>query len=148
MNKFLVICNPKIGLFLQVHYNAEQRGKEILGFHVHNLVIDGEYSDPQILPIGDLIVGEMSLNNVDVISATYRLTPDLLQRIGRARSVGIAMKPSKDARIFMGYYGMKFADGAPKLAGLMNACSGGNASSAQSNPFAGSAPRRGPDPVK
>src|SRR5204863_2201128 len=123
MNKFLILCDPKSGPFLQIHYNAERRGKEILGYHVHNLVIDGEYPDPHILSIKYLLDGKTHLNSTtDVISATYWLTLELLQIISHARSVGIAMQASEDSRIFMGYYGVKFADGAAKLGGLMNAC--------------------------
>jgi len=33
-----------------------------------------------------------------------------------------AMKPLGNPRIFMGFYGMSFADGAEKLAGLLNTC--------------------------
>lgn len=150
MNKFLIICVPRSGPVLQIHYNAENRGKEILSFRVHLLVIDGEYPDPQIFSVNQLLDGKVSLNSAsDVISADYRLTPELLQKISRARSVGIAMKPSENSRIFMGFYGMKFADGADKLPGLMNACPlSGTASSTQHDPFAERLPGRASDPFR
>jgi hypothetical protein len=149
MNKFLIICDPRSGPFLQIHFNAERRGKEILGFQVHNLVIDGEYPDPQILSITRLLDGKTILNSADVISANYWLTPELFKKISRARSVGIAMKPSEDSRIFMGYYGVKFADGATKLAGLMNACPFvSSAPKRASDPFDSSAPKRASDPFR
>ncbi len=140
MNKFLLICVPRTGLFLQIHYNAERRGDEILKSPVHWLVIDGEYPKPTIIPIASLQADHTTLNTEDVISATYRLTPEIVQRIGRARSVGIAMKASEEAQIFMGFYGMDFSDGATKMAGLMNTC-GGPAPSARRGaaPFAGGA---------
>jgi hypothetical protein len=124
MNKFLIICAPRTGLFLQIHYNAERRGEAILKFPTHWLVIDGEYPKPIITPIASLRVGQTALNAEDVISTTYRLTPEIVQKISRARSVGIAMKASEDAKIFMGFYGMDFSEGATKLPGLVNTCSG------------------------
>jgi hypothetical protein len=149
MNKFLIICNPRSGPFLQIHYNAENRGKEILSFRAHHLVIDGEYPDPQIFSVASLLDGKVALNSPDVISASYKLTSELLQKISRARSVGIAMKPSENSQIFMGFYGMKFADGADKLAGLMNACPfSATAPSTQYDPFAERVPRRASDPFR
>jgi hypothetical protein len=133
---------------LQILYNAENRGKEILSYRTHLLVIDGEYPDPQIFSIAHLLVGKVTLNSTDVIGADYKLTSELLQKISRARSVGIAMKSSENSRIFMGFYGMKFADGAEKLPGLMNACPFSGTTPSSSDPFAEPVPRRPSDPFR
>jgi hypothetical protein len=69
MNKFIIAC-PRGDLRLLILYNAERRGNEILQyFHTHNLIIDGEYPHPIILPITDLLVGKTQLDANDVISA-------------------------------------------------------------------------------
>jgi hypothetical protein len=122
MNKFLIVCTHG-NLFLQILYNAERRGDEIVKyFNNHNLIIDGEYPHPLIIPMFHLIAQKTNLDSNDVISAVYKLTPEMLVRISHAHSVGIAMKPSEDAQIFAGFYGMSFADGSEKFLELLNGC--------------------------
>jgi len=122
MNKFIIGCY-KGTLFLQILYNAEGRGNEILKyFHVHNLISDGGDPHPTVIPLTPIERTTLGGADDDVIRAGYRLTPEILNRISHAHSVGLAMKPSKDASIFMGFYDMNFADGAEKFAGLLNTC--------------------------
>lgn len=89
--------------------------------------------------MNNLMIGKPTLGSNDVIGSTYRLTPQITRELRGARSVGIAMIPSQDARKFMGFYGMKFADGAEKFEGLMKACGSPTAAGARqqtSDPFA------------
>ena len=122
MNKFLLICTNK-GLFLQIFYSAERRGDVILKyFHIHRLVLNGGLIPSDVIPIQNLLYGQPTLNDADVIGAAYKLTPQIVGRISRSKSVGVEMQPSDTSPIFMGFDDMDFADGARQLPGLINAC--------------------------
>jgi hypothetical protein len=123
MNKFLILCAGHSGLFLQIFYNAERRGDAILKyFRVHRLILNGKDDPSDGFPIQNLLNGKPTLNETDVIGAMYRLTPELIDRISHAKSVGIEMQPSDTSPIFMGFSDMNFEDGARQLPGLINAC--------------------------
>ena len=105
-----------------VLFDMYKRGYEIQNsIRVHNLIIDGEYPSPTIIPMTELQIGSIETDG-DRIVAKYILPPELVQRILRAKSVGIAMKTSNDSRVFTGFYGMHFTGGRDKLPGLLNVC--------------------------
>jgi hypothetical protein len=123
MNKFLILCAGKSGLILQIFYSAERRGDVILKyFHVHRLTLNGGLIPSDVIPIQNLLYGQATLNDADVIGAAYKLTPQLINRISHAKSVGVQMQPSDTSPIFMGFSDMDFTDGARQLPGLINAC--------------------------
>jgi hypothetical protein len=120
MNKFLLLCDPKTGhVYLQIFYDGERRGDEIIErFTEHTLFINQEE-----ISITNRLIGKPMLRaDNDVVGATYRLTNELLNKIAAAKTVGIAMKPPHNTRIFMGFTGMPFADGAQKLPGFLTVC--------------------------
>jgi hypothetical protein len=79
--------------------------------------------DDNEIPITHLLIGKAPLRaDHDVVSAAYELTNDLLKKIVLAQTVGIAMKPSADSRMFMGFIDMPFAGGARKRPGFLRAC--------------------------
>ena len=81
MNKFIIGCY-KGTLFLQILYNAEGRGNEILKyFHVHNLIIDGGDPHPTVIPLTPIERTTLGGADDDVIRAGYRLTPEILKAI-------------------------------------------------------------------
>ena len=119
MNKFMLVCAPKKSITLMVLYWGEGHGSEIVNtFTSHFLLIDND----QIF-ITNLLRDKPQLRrDNDVVSAAYLLTEDLLNKIARANTVGVGMQPSANSRIFMGFIGMPFADGARKLPGFLRAC--------------------------
>jgi hypothetical protein len=103
-------------------FDLFKRGYEVQkNTRIHWLVIDGEYSNPTIIPMKRFQVGEIETDG-SRISGKYALSKEIIQRILRARSVGFAMKTDADSRVFTGFYGMDFAEGATKLPGLLRAC--------------------------
>jgi len=79
--------------------------------------------DEKPIPLTQYRVGPTKLVN-GWINAYYLLTDELVNRIASARTVGIAMQPTFEARWSIGFSGMEFEGGRDKLAGLRNACSG------------------------
>ena len=56
MNKFLLICLPKHVIVLQIFYNSERRGEEILkNFTEHALFVNDDE-----IPMTNLLVGKPS----------------------------------------------------------------------------------------
>ena len=121
LNKFIIGCTNR-GVLLDVLYNAERRGEDIIQFPVHWLIINGEYPKPTIIPIDKFLLKRQELDSNDVINSGYLLPGYIVKMIQNADSVGIAMKPSTDSPIFMGFYGMKFAGAVDQLRGLLNTC--------------------------
>jgi hypothetical protein len=122
LNRFLIVCLDKKRMGMMVLFDMYKRGYEIQNsIRVHNLIIDGEYPSPTIIPMTELQIGSIETDG-DRIVAKYILPPELVQRILRAKSVGIAMKTSNDSRVFTGFYGMHFTGGRDKLPGLLNVC--------------------------
>lgn len=122
INKFLLVCLPGEGgrMMLHVIYDPEGRGDVIINnLHAHSLVID----DDEYIPISRYQEGHTKLVN-GWINAEYILSEDLLQKIGKARSVGVAMQATYGAPIFMGFTGMEFDEGRIKLPGLLDLCRG------------------------
>jgi hypothetical protein len=119
MNKFLLLCSPTRGVALQIFYDSEGRGEEIINnFSEHALYINHDQTS-----ITHLLFEKPTLRaDSGVIFATYRLTDELLRKISLARTVGIAMKPPHNTTIFMGFIDMPFAEGAQKLSGFLNVC--------------------------
>ena len=75
------------------------------------------------IPMTNLLVGKPSLRaDNGVVGTTYRMTDQILNRIAKAKTVGVAMKPPHNTTIFMGFNGMSFADGAAKLPGFLSVC--------------------------
>jgi hypothetical protein len=118
-NKFMLVCAPKEPITLMVLYNGEGHGREIANtFTSHFLLVDNDE-----ISITALLIGKPQLRrDNDVVSAAYLLTEDLLNKIATAYTVGVGMQPSANSRMFMGFIGMPFADGAEKLPGFLRAC--------------------------
>lgn len=77
-NKFILAClnGKKLGLMIQ--FNLYKRGHEIqTSTHIHNLIIDGEYPKPTIIPMERLQIGSIETDG-DTIVAKYILTPEVL----------------------------------------------------------------------
>ena len=119
VNKFIIACTPGRSVALQIFYDSERRGEEIINnFIEHSLFINDDE-----ISITHLLIGRPTLRlDNGVIAATYRLTDELLRKIAAAKTVGIAMSPPQNTTIFMGFIDMPFADGAQKLPGFLAVC--------------------------
>jgi hypothetical protein len=105
-----------------VLFDLYKRGYEAQNkIRVHNLIIDGEYPAPTIIPMSKFQISPIETNG-DRIVAKYILPLEAVRQILLAKSVGMAMKTSNDSRVFTGFYGMNFAVGREKLPGLLNLC--------------------------
>ena len=115
INKFMLVCAQKT-IFLYVVFDPQGRGQEVMNFGAQSLFVDD-----QSFPITSLKDGPTKRVN-GWINAQYRLTPDLIQRISSAKSVGVAFQMAYDAPMFLGFIGMELGDGRQKLAGLLATC--------------------------
>jgi len=116
INKFLLICaNKRLSLYFI--FDPLRRGDEVLSMGSQSLLINGEP-----IPIWNLKTGPARLHNAWV-NAEYRLTPELLQRIRAAKTVGIAFQFYDGAPLFLGFDRMEIsAEGRKKLEGLVATC--------------------------
>lgn len=115
INKFMLLCN-RGELSLYVVFDPVGRGEEILMHGAQSLMIDG---DP--IPLGHLREGEVTLHN-GWVNAFYNLTPDLIDKIKQAKTVGIAFQFVYGAPMFFGFDHMEVGDGQPKLGGFIASC--------------------------
>lgn len=115
INKFLLVCTQG-DLSLYVIFDPIGRGEEVKGLGAQSLMIDG-----QPIPIAQLKMRRTEIVN-GWINAEYSLTPNLIQRIRAAKTVGIAFQPVYGSPVFMGFDNMELADGRQKMAGLIETC--------------------------
>jgi hypothetical protein len=115
INKFIVTCDKgRLGLY--IIFDPVGRGEEVLGLGAQSLMIDGEP-----IPISELRVGKPTLQN-GWVNAIYKLTPNLIDKIRTAKTVGVAFQMIYGAPVFLGFDGMEIADGRQKLAGFISTC--------------------------
>lgn len=113
INKFMLVCVPKAGLFLHMIFDPQGRQDEVLKMPAHSLVLDMQ--DEPIAPMSTEIVNGW-------FNADYRLTEDQLRRIAEAKTVGVILRWSYEGPVFLGFNAMPFGDGADKLPGVANSC--------------------------
>jgi hypothetical protein len=115
INKFILLC-VKGSLVLYVIFDPVGRGNEVLGLGAQSLMID-----EKPVPIGHLRQGNATLLN-GWVNSYYALTPDLVDKIKSAKTVGIAFQAAYGAPMFMGFGYMEIADGRQKVAGFISTC--------------------------
>lgn len=121
INKFMLACMPGAKIVLYVVYDPEGRGDEVIELlNAHSLMVDDKP-----VPISDYQINRTELVN-GWINARYLLTPELIQRISTAKTVGILMQASYQAPLFMGFADMELGEGRSKLLGLLNLCGTGH----------------------
>lgn len=113
MNKFMLSCPEGDRIMLIVIFDPQGREEEAMSFPAHSLLIDGK-GEP-IRPIEKRIMNGW-------LNAAYYLMPGQLERVARANTVGLIVQGSYEAPVFLGFDAIPFAEGAPKLAGIMNGC--------------------------
>jgi hypothetical protein len=99
-NKFMVVCSNS-ALWLYVLFDPQGRGNEVLMMGSQSLFID-----EKAIPIAQLRTQPQRLEK-GWVHAEYRLTPELVQRLRTAKTVGIAFQFAPDAPMFLGFQGME-----------------------------------------
>jgi len=59
---------------------------------------------------------------VESINALYHLNAKILAALRQAKRVGLALQPTREAAIFVGFDDLPFQEGAAKLPGLLGVC--------------------------
>ncbi len=112
INKFMVLCeNRKVTLYAV--FDAVGRGDEMMKMPVHDLMINGKPM-PLRLQNREIVNGWINL--------FYDLNPSQIKSILRADWVGVTLRYSREAGVFLGFDGMSFAEGREKVNGVINNC--------------------------
>ena len=108
-DKFIVTAGPK-GTLLHTIFDPEGRGQEATQMLAHSLFVD-DGAHP-IEPFGEpqLING--------MVNCFYGLTPELLEMIKKAKTVGVALQWTRQAPVFLGFNYMEIEGGRSLLLGL------------------------------
>ena len=56
------------------------------------------------------------------VNASYKLTPELVNKIKSAQTVGVAFQGAYGAPMFLGFNRMEIAEGRQKLTGFISTC--------------------------
>lgn len=116
MNKFMLMCVGR-RLSLYIIFDPLNRGDEVMQMGSQSLLIDDS-----TIPVSQLKLRPTVLHN-GWINAEYQLTPELLQRIRSAKTVGVAFQFYDGAPLFLGFQGLEISpDGRMKLEGLVSTC--------------------------
>jgi hypothetical protein len=113
INKFILLCDRKIGVMLHVIFDPQGRNEEVVRLPAHSLVIND--NDAPISPVG------VEMKN-GWFNAHYSLSPKQVRELRNATSVGLIVRHSYKAPIFLGFNHLPFEDGARKLNGILNSC--------------------------
>lgn len=113
INKFLLLCAGEEGIVLHMIFDPQGRQDEVLNMHAHSIVINGK-DEP-------IKVYKSSIEN-GWFNGSYPISKSQLLKIMKADSVGVILRWSYDAPIFLGFNAMPFAEGREKLKGLVNNC--------------------------
>jgi hypothetical protein len=117
MNTFLIVF-PVVGdVMLHVMFDARISVEHVMQMEADRLVVDDEY-----LPMREK--RHQRVKRHSIIQATYGLDDALIEKIGRAKRVGMIFQWDEDAPVFLGFDSMPFEEGATKLPGLVNVFNG------------------------
>lgn len=114
-SKFMVACvRRQVGLV--VMFDPEGRGDEVLEMEAVSLILDED-----TVPIARLVVDRPTLSN-GVVNASFLLDERTLDRIIKAKTVGIAFQHAYDAPTFLGFQGMPSVAAGDKIRSLISLC--------------------------
>lgn len=117
INKFLIVCGKGSRPYLHVIFDAGRQANEIMSMKAESLVIDSKN-----IPIEAHHAGRYVQNGW--LNTMFTLDDELLSKLQKAKTVGLALQFSHEAPIFVGFNDMSFAEGAKKLPGLLSVCAG------------------------
>jgi hypothetical protein len=113
INKYLVIFPGKDNAYVHVIFDGGQNAEAAMMMEADRLVFDKE-----LFPAGEIRVSRM--NDCGRINAMYLLTPELLEKMLKAKTVGLCLQFATDAPLFLGFDNLPFEEGAAKLPGLIS----------------------------
>ncbi|MCG6203046.1 hypothetical protein LPW26_00220 [Rhodopseudomonas sp. HC1] len=111
--KFMVVFPSRGNMFFYVIFAGGRESETILLMEMDELLIDRE-----TIPLNALRVSRVDCNGL--INFVYQMTPEILNKMLTARSIGYNLRHSSDAPMFVGIDNFPFEDGAAKLAGLVD----------------------------
>jgi hypothetical protein len=113
MNKYLVVFPARERAYIHIIFDGGENAELAMMMGFDSLVFDGE-----LLPASEIRVSRV--NHYGRINAMYLLTRDILERILKAKKVGLCLQFTADAGIFLGFDDLPFEEGAAKLPGLIS----------------------------
>jgi hypothetical protein len=114
MQKYIMVFPAKGDPYLHIIFEGGADAEVFLSMDADRLVIDGE-----LIAACDLRITRFNDNGV--INCLYKLTPELLEKIRKAKSVGYMLQFSTEAAVYVGFESMAFGKGVEtKLAGLLS----------------------------
>lgn len=113
MNKLIFNCMPNVGMTITAIFDPQGREDEVTKMTARSLVID-EKDEPI-----DMLSQDMS--NV-LYNSTYPLTDNNIDKIKNAKTIGIILRWTYEAPVFLGIFAMPFHEAADKLNGILNTC--------------------------
>lgn len=116
VNKFIIACMGSRDVFVYVVFDAENRGDELVSMRAISLFLDGD-----AVPISEDLKELPQVKN-GWLNAFINLDRNMLSRIERANTVGVAFQYSYEAPMFFGFQGMDFQPAREKLAGMLKVC--------------------------
>jgi hypothetical protein len=114
INKFIIACHNN-RFALDFIFDPQGRGEEASSYRADSLVVDGHMH-----PLQRYLLHKDIQNGL--LNALYDLTPEYLNLIQNAKTVGVTTSASDSSPVFLGFDAMPFAEGAGKLKGLRNTC--------------------------
>jgi hypothetical protein len=112
INKFIILCDSQRTVLLAI-FDALRRESEVMKMPAHSLLIDD-----QVYPISAI---SKEVKN-GLFNVTYNLSAQEISALRRAASVGVALRFTYQAPVFLGFEGMRVGDGKQKLIGILNQC--------------------------
>lgn len=112
INKFIVYCGAKQP-FLHVIFDPQGRTDEVMQLGQHDLVIDGQ-NIPVTPNVKDIKNGWYN--------GVYNLSPRLLAAIAKAQTVGMMLRPTAQAPIFLGFDKLPLAGGEQRVRSYLSTC--------------------------
>jgi hypothetical protein len=113
INKYLVIFPATENAYIHIIFDGGQNADTAMMMEVDLLAFDRE-----LFAASELRVSRVNDNGR--INAMYLLTPELLAKMLKAKTVGLCLQLHPDAGIFLGFDGLPFQEGAAKLPGLIS----------------------------
>ena len=111
IQKFIIACSEGKPI-LNIYIEPGGHQQELMNFPSHQLIIDGAKYPVQ----------PVSKQFPQLFSAVYNLSRDHIRHLSVAEYVGVTIRSSDDAGIYLGFNFMPFTEGAKKLRGVINAC--------------------------
>ncbi|MBY0320875.1 MAG: hypothetical protein K2X72_19280 [Reyranella sp.] len=111
INQFILVAEKDRNT-LHAVFDPEGRGAEAIKLGAHSLIID--YEPYRITP------NKSPYLRNGLVNCLYDLSPNLLRRIKSAKTIGVALRWTHQAPLFLGFHGMDIGEeGRTKLTGYL-----------------------------